>query len=161
MKHTAGVGTFLNPFWEDIRMSTLVMLLAAGMAIPGNGPEKVSAEMEERLDLRGVWEGVYQRKGKSAPVRLLPAQELDRELGPLVQISCARGCVETFNLGTVTDEGNGRLKFHNGRFLLGIYKWDENLLFICCRDTDESRPTSVHGRDDQVLLILHRVKPGK
>jgi hypothetical protein len=39
--------------------SALAMVLAAGMTV-GSGPEKVSGEIEQRLDLRGEWEGTYQ-----------------------------------------------------------------------------------------------------
>jgi hypothetical protein len=34
----------------------LAMILAAGMTV-GNGPEKVSGEVKQKLDLRGEWEG--------------------------------------------------------------------------------------------------------
>jgi hypothetical protein len=49
-----------------------VMILAAGMAVPGIGPEKVSGEMREpRLDLRGEWKGTYGAKdGETASGRL-------------------------------------------------------------------------------------------
>jgi hypothetical protein len=40
-------------------MSTLVLILAAGTTVPGSGPEKVSAEMVQGLDLRGEWEGAF------------------------------------------------------------------------------------------------------
>ena len=39
--------------------SALAMVLMAAMTVPGNGPEKVSGEVEKRLDLRGEWEGVW------------------------------------------------------------------------------------------------------
>ncbi len=38
-------------------MSALAMILAAAMAVPGAGPEKVSeGKIQKRLDLRGRWE---------------------------------------------------------------------------------------------------------
>jgi hypothetical protein len=39
-------------------MSTLAIVLTAAMVVPGNGPEMVSWEMEQGLDLSGEWEGV-------------------------------------------------------------------------------------------------------
>jgi hypothetical protein len=43
-------------------MTALAMVLAAGMVL-GDGPEKVSAEMERGLDLSGEWEGTWQISG--------------------------------------------------------------------------------------------------
>src|SRR5262249_7295374 len=43
LKHTAVVGTLLTPFGRTNTMSSaLAMVLMAAMAVPGNGPEKVS-----------------------------------------------------------------------------------------------------------------------
>jgi len=39
--------------------SAFAMILMATMAVPGNGPEKVSEEVEQRLDVSGEWEGVW------------------------------------------------------------------------------------------------------
>jgi hypothetical protein len=50
-------------------MSALAMVLAAGMAI-GDGSEKVSGEVERRLDLSGEWEGVGVKGWVGATVRL-------------------------------------------------------------------------------------------
>jgi hypothetical protein len=38
-------------------MSTLVLMMA--MVVPGNGPEMVSGEVEQRLDLHGKWKGAW------------------------------------------------------------------------------------------------------
>ena len=38
--------------------SALAMILTAAMAVPASGPEKVSGEVEQGLDLRGEWEGL-------------------------------------------------------------------------------------------------------
>ena len=45
-------------------MSTLVLVLAAGMAIPANGPEKVSGEVEQGLVLSWEWEGTISSSWK-------------------------------------------------------------------------------------------------
>jgi hypothetical protein len=39
-------------------MSALAMILTAAMAVPRNGPENVSGEVEQGLDLREEWEGI-------------------------------------------------------------------------------------------------------
>jgi hypothetical protein len=147
-------------------MTTLLLVLAAGMAVPGMavpgiGPEKVSGEVEQGLDLRGEWEGTHQRPlGKPVAVRLRHTSHLGWVLRATHRIG-GKNVVELRPLGTVTDEGKGCLKIGNGNTLLGIYKWDGESLLICYRSVEVSRPTSFHARDDQTLLILRRVKPGK
>jgi hypothetical protein len=55
--------------------SALAMILTAAMAVPGNGPEKVSGEIEDGLNLGGKWEGIlYHRMG--AAVSQDPEEEL-------------------------------------------------------------------------------------
>jgi hypothetical protein len=44
---------------------------------------------------------------------------------------------------------------------LGIYQQHGDRLIICYRDVDKGRPTSFQAGEDQALLTLRRVKPGK
>ncbi|MGH7221633.1 MAG: hypothetical protein ACRELF_00220, partial [Gemmataceae bacterium] len=40
-------------------MSAVAMILTAAMVVPGSGPEMVSGEMEQGLDLGGEWKGIW------------------------------------------------------------------------------------------------------
>jgi hypothetical protein len=137
-------------------MSTLVLVLATAMVVPGSGPEKVSGEMEQGLDLRGEWEGVWksdtdeyevhQIGGKGAwSYRRLPRGKR----GPI------------YLTPDVADEGKGRLRLMWGVPCLGIYEQDGDCVTICFRDARKGRPTSFRAGDGQHLLIIHRVKPHK
>jgi hypothetical protein len=128
-------------------MSTLVLMLA--MVVPANGPEKVSAEMEQGLDLRGEWEGVYCYEGYAPSDFWLDG----RSVGPRGEISTS-----PFEL---VDEGEGRLRLTWADRYLGIYRQEGDQLMICFRNVEEGRPTSFRTGDGQTLLILHRVKPRK
>lgn len=41
-------------------MSALAMILTAAIVVPGDVPEKVLGEIEQRLDLSGEWEGTWE-----------------------------------------------------------------------------------------------------
>jgi hypothetical protein len=134
--------------------SALAMVLTAVMAVPGNGPEMVSAEMEQGLDLRGRWEGSWQEHGRSAPVR--------------VQMAVENGCVRLIAIPfrglsrvEVVNEGEGRVRLEwFSKAFLGIYQQKGDRVVLCLRLASRGGyPASFVARDDQELFILHRVKP--
>jgi hypothetical protein len=133
--------------------SALAMVLTAAMAVPGNGPETVSAEMEQGLDLSGRWEGVY----INADEGMMEARLRDGGIG------LATGEGGSFIKSIFTDEGGGSVRFilNDAAPYLGIYEQQEDDIVICFRFTDDGRPTSIRVADGPYLLILHRVKPRK
>ena len=131
--------------------SVLAMVLMAAMAIPGNGPEKVSGEMEQELDLSGEWKGVWSVNE--------PGWGAGNDVARL-----AKGKLNDCVLGRVVDEGHGRCRFHLDDVLcLGIYRQDGGCLVICFRYACSERgyPRTFETGGKRHLLILHRVKPGK
>jgi hypothetical protein len=134
--------------------SALAMILTAAMTVPGNGPEMVSDEMEQGLDLSGKWEGI-----------------LLFEDGTVHLAKLANNFLETFNnkghsvMGcgwAHLDEGGGRCKFRLvGKHYYGIYKQEANRVTISICFDGKGYPTSFNGGDNQWLLILRRVKPRK
>ena len=138
--------------------SALAMVLMVAMAVPGNGPEKVSGEVEqERLDLRGEWRGELRSKSHGVP----PMSHEVELAGGRVRLR-AHGKTISDAPCQITDEGSGRLRI-KVRHLesLGIYRWDGDRLTISYKLNDLGWPNSFRVDEDQSLLILHRVKPGK
>jgi hypothetical protein len=136
-------------------MSTLVVILAAAMAVPGIGPEAVSGEMERGLDLSGKWEGTWLQLDWQVPVERANLDE-----GKLVT---SHGPWHSrFDL-TATDEGKGRLRLRLSEWnCLGIYEFHDDGIRICFRSADQGYPSSFQvDKGGQRLLILHRVKPRK
>jgi hypothetical protein len=138
--------------------SILAMVLMAAMAVPGNGLEMVSAEMEERLDLSGEWEGTWWLpEGQVYPAtmdnRLLFGDAFPPHEGAIF-----------FRTPSFRDEGIGKFRIEpkdtNSRWL-GIYEQHEGHLLLCFGEDGEQRPRSFRGGDGQHLLILHRVKSGR
>jgi hypothetical protein len=130
-------------------MSTLVLVMAAGMVL-GDGPQRVSGEVEQGLDLRGEWEGTWYW-----PCGLNDPMQLSR--GTMTLASGGRG-----STSVIADEGGGRCRFSIiHRLMLGIYEQDPDRVIICFREGGEERPVSFERTAEQHLLILHRVKPGK
>jgi hypothetical protein len=134
--------------------SALAMVLMAAMAVPGNGPEKVLGEVEQRLDLRGQWEGMVSHiEGK-----LLTARLGDGILFELDGSTLAWG----FDGWEFSDEGAGRFRLLlSGMGYQGIYKWEGNRVTLSYRPNGIGRTTSFRAGDGQHLIILHRVKPRK
>jgi hypothetical protein len=133
-------------------MTTLVLVLAAGMAVPGIGPEKVSGEIEQGLDMRGEWRGT------------LRDSRDDWKTADLATLRGDKLTLPAYNNGFVfeiTDEGKGRIRILWGiDVFLGIYDQRGDYLVFSFRKEKYGRPASFkaeHGR----LLILHRVKPAK
>ena len=134
--------------------SALAMVLAAAMAVPGNGPEKVSGELEQGLDLRGKWMGT----AEGGSWRLQGKLQLGNGRIHLV------GEPEVWHAYESIHEGEGRLSFsfRASPPRLGIYKWEDDDLLVCiCTNPRGQRPTTFRASEDQCLLILHRVKPRK
>ena len=128
-------------------MSTLVLILTAAMAVPGNGPEKVSGEMEQGLDLRGEGEGTWRWPcGMKDQMKLCQGTMISEDIGP----------VET---SWIIDEGRGLCRFSANKWvMLGIYEQHQDRVMICFREGNKERPRSFKRTDEQHLLPLHRVK---
>jgi hypothetical protein len=132
--------------------SALAMVLTAAMVVPGNGPEMVSAEMEQRLDLRGEWEGTWHYSVEGTRRVVITGNRLFFITG-----ACAVGrpfvCVQ---------ESAGTFRAHwDGEACLGIYRYDGGRLLLCVREASKGYPTSFRAGAVQDLLILHRVQPRK
>jgi hypothetical protein len=127
--------------------SALAMVLMAAMAVPGNGPEKVSGEVEQGLDLSGDWQLTI---------------EVEHGLGNVALVAAGSKLIKKFD---IRDEGEGkvRLRFANGSAneLLGIYRQEGDHILINCARAPDGRPTSFEKRESYIRIILHRVKPGK
>jgi hypothetical protein len=136
-------------------MSTLVLMLV--MTVPGDGPAPVSAEMEERLDLSGKWEGnVSHQEGFSVGAWLEGSRLVEWDFlgnGPRIAVS-----YQVSNSGDVP--GRFRLIL-NGERYVGIYKRSSDAVILCYRLAGRGYPTSFRAGDGQSLLILRRVKPRK
>jgi uncharacterized protein (TIGR03067 family) len=133
--------------------SALAMIVTAAMVVPGDMPEKVSGEMEERLDLRGEWEGRWwPNKDASLEVTLRDGSiQLSDKSRPSLPV-----------VFKIIDEAEGVLHVqYDASRHHGIYKWDNDRLVLCLREANKGRPTSFQARDGQQLFILHRVKPRK
>jgi hypothetical protein len=133
-------------------MSVLAMILTAAMVVPGDGPKMESGEVEQQLDLNGVWQGIIKYGDKTRDV-------IFNDSGLCVW----EGGNGSLSLWEVHDEGQGRFRFveDSRRTYAGIYEQREDYLAICYRKESEGRPASFRATDGQGLLILHRVKPRK
>jgi hypothetical protein len=128
----------------DAMSSALAMILAAAMAVPGNGPEAVSGEMEQGLDLRGEWEGEW--RIAAGGVRQF---ELSNGRMSIPDILFQIRCQDGNRLRIQWDED----------FYLGIYQRCDDRVLICLRDANYGLPTSFGLDERQIILILRRVKP--
>ncbi len=137
-------------------MSALTMILTMAMVVPGNGPERDSGEVEQRLNLRGKWRGTLRTiHGTTAFVSF--------NNGRVTWLGVyARRKLHIFFNWNCQDRGQGKLRFDwLGRQQLGIYRQDPDRLIVCFRNANEGSPTSFRCGDGQVLLILHRIKSDK
>jgi hypothetical protein len=127
--------------------SALAMVLTAAMAVPGNGPEAMSAEMEPPgLDLSGEWEGTYGTDGKQTwNARLI---------GDTLSLwNRQNKCRMTIRF---VDEGGGKLRFGMGGnppLQLGTYKDEGDRVVISYGYGPK--------RNQKAILVLRRVKPRK
>ena len=138
--------------------SAFGMVLMVALAVPGNEPEKVSGEVEQRLDLSGEWEGTYQ----VAQVYKVPAGIRNDRLWRDGRGACRRNGVIVGVPYVLLDEGKGnlRLKWH-GFHYIGIYRQDGDTVLICFREYFRGRPTEFRSGSEQHLFTFHRVKPLK
>jgi hypothetical protein len=125
-------------------MSVLAMILVAGMAV-GDGPERVSGEVERGLDLSGEWEGTFREKGKEAARAWL-------KRGVLI--------VEVKRRATIpvqfADDGHGMFRMRmRGKppWSPGDYEMGDGSVVLTFR----AGPI----RDNEIVIALKRVKPAK
>ena len=138
--------------------SALAMILAAAMAVPGRGLEKVSGETEQRLDLSGVWVGEWKDGGAHADTPL----RVRLRKGVFVVKGDNWDRPDKIKITKVIDEGNGNMRFTLGlESCVGIYREEADHLSICFCIVPQDRPTSFRPTEKQYLFILHRVKSGK
>ncbi len=138
-------------------MSALAMVLAAGMAVQGIGPDKVSGEVEPPLDLSGEWKGIWEwEDGGRAEI------ELDSE-GRLVILDQGMPTRKLPFKRYIHDEGRGKLWLSQGKLRkeLGIYKQEGDRVVISIRGYCQGRPLSFSLDDSTERFTLHRVKPAK
>jgi hypothetical protein len=121
--------------------SALAMILAASMTVPGIGPEKVSGEVDSRLDLTGIWQLTF---------------EQNHLIGDFVLVESGPNLMETFDIRV---EGHGRVRLRLTMELLGIYKQEGDCIVISCARVRDSWPTSFEKKIPYVHIILRRVKP--
>lgn len=138
--------------------STLAMILATGMTVPGIGPEKVSGEIEQRLDLRGKWEGYHFLLGGEFCRVKLQGEELR------VELSDGRYVTHEIEF---TDKGRGSVHIILAvggvvtfRYR-GVYRYEGDRLVICYGKPGISKDTSFSAEIGQHFLIIRRVKSGK
>jgi len=133
-------------------MSVLAMILAVAMVVPGSGPEKVSGEMEQGLDLCGEWKGTFRHRDGDVGRAHLSAGWLNLKMPTSVSVASWR----------TVNEGEGKLQIELGlEDYLGIYHRDSDRVTICFRNVRSGYPRSFDIGDGQYLLILHLVKPRK
>jgi hypothetical protein len=132
-------------------MSALAMILTTAMAVPGDGPKKVSMEMEQRLDLSGEWFGTKDDGCVASDILLLPGR------GTV----CLGGCLVADPF-VCFDRGHGvaDVKWGSENFL-GIYRQQGDIVIICFSATSRGRPTAFRSGDDRILFALHRIKSHK
>lgn len=137
-------------------MWALTMILAAALAVPGDVPEKVSAEVKrspQPLDLRGEWKGTLRNyHGLCAKVQLSGGRLImEDNTGPGESAA-------DFPVSFV-DEGNGKFRLRlNFLCYLGIYR-KEGDSFIGCF-SEKHRPSEFKLTERRGLIELHRVKHG-
>lgn len=145
-------------------MSTLVLVLAAGITVSGNGPEMVSGKVEQRLDLSGEWKGTWQLPdGQFTPAFSTEQRIPGVPEGGIIVGEEWDGRSIFIRRDSLIEEESGyfSLRFKGRRGSLGIYQQDGDRVVLCFRIAGKGYPRSFRGGNGQHLLILHRVKPGK
>jgi hypothetical protein len=154
-------------------MSTLAMILTAAMMVPASGPEAVSGEIGQALDLSGEWEGNLAQSRDDVHTIRLDVTEREAFVCDL-QFETWCGW-KTKAIFTLKDEGRGRLRIESpGEVsVLGIYKQHGDRIVICCASLGlisgeggkiagrSVRPVSFRPGDGRYCLTIHRVKPRK
>ncbi len=139
-------------------MSALAMILAAGMTV-GSGPEQVSGETEQRLDVRGKWEGYhFLLFGESSERVQLQGEEL--------KVALPDGLYATHEI-EFTDKGRGSVHIILAvggvvtcRFR-GVYRYEGDRLIICYGKPGIPENPSIWADIGQHFLVFRRVKPRK
>jgi hypothetical protein len=128
-------------------MSALAMILTAAIVAPGDGPEKVSGEMQPlRLDLRGEWE--FECEGLT--------------LSPMN----GEGLIRRLR---IQDEGGGRLRMTVPQFgkinvfvpYTGTYGQEKDRVLIHFHISAEKGSAVYRDNLKQGCIILKRLKPSE
>jgi hypothetical protein len=132
--------------------SALTIVLMATMAVPGNGPEMVSAKAVEGLDLRGEWSGVVVWLGRARPVVLSGGTLWWRR----------KGSVELWSIDNIKDDGDGKFRLEwDGYSTNGIYEQRLDTVLMWYSSNSEESAAVFKSGINRLFLILHRVKPRK
>jgi hypothetical protein len=141
-------------------MAALTMILAAVMVVPGDGPEKVSADIApQKLDLSGKWEGTWRGTFWKGAEQIGEAT-LDEE-SVLNLYSPNRNRCVSIGLFKIDDVGDRKLRIQWGEDYLGLYRRRGEHIVICMFPSERGFPSSYQAGKNQHLLILHRVKSSK
>ena len=135
--------------------SALAMVLMAAMAVPANGPEKVSGEVkDERLDLRGDWRGTsVNSEGRRQVVYVRDGRLMYQS------VNVWRSYTDDINFARLADVGANRFQAESQdeRFTyFGIDTRDGDRLTICFRRSEY--PKTFRAGSGQVFLTLERVR---
>jgi len=127
-------------------MSTLVLILFAGMAAGNDGHERVLMETDQSLCLEGLWkETCYSIGLANAPAERDIIFNKTSRGGLSGAVDCRHGFFWV-------DEGQGKiLLFENKAGNLhyhGIYKRETGRLVICFTSAKNPRPTAFEQTDD-------------
>jgi hypothetical protein len=135
--------------------SALALVLMAGMAVPGDGPEKVSGEVVEPRPLAGnkLWQQRVAWRGRRASGEFYHLVEG----GKLFLASVVPQRVRYL----VVDEGQGRLSLQDvtGQIIYhGIYSRGTDDIIISFCDAKYKRPTSFRevGEREHRLYLFHK-----
>jgi hypothetical protein len=109
--------------------------------------------VEQGLDLRGKWEGVWCQEGMTSEVKFAD-NTLTLILGYVPLPASAWSFI---------DESKGKLRINvKGESpMLGIYQIELDRVLICYCADGKNRPRTLQATGSQFLLILRRVKPRK
>jgi hypothetical protein len=147
-------------------MSTIMMVMVAGMVAATDGMERVSTETEQRLGIEGEWEGTWYGR--------IPSRH-GWHNQPMCSVRIKPGFISlqgdnwtcSFGPGVKWfDEGNGKFRVANWQ---GIYKREGGRLSICFIERyaglleifQTPRPTIFQAGEGRTLLILKPAKPKK
>jgi hypothetical protein len=136
-------------------MGTLTMALAAAL-LAGSGPEKVSGETVQRVDLRGAWSGTWQDWDGSHRNATLynDGVQYPSERG-LTGKSAGDDHILFIPVDWIVDDGNGRFHIlHWGQ--LGVCEIQGDQLSLCFGPASRGYPRALQGGSGQNLILLHR-----
>lgn len=144
-------------------MPSLLFFLSVTTIIPSSGTEKTLAEIDQGLDLRGQWTGVWCLGKDNILVASLWSGIARENKGDVYQL---RGIGNKFELlcrfESLVDEGSGKCHFHssyNGKHYLGIYRREGEKIILCFQEVRYGRPRIFRVSEFSELLVLRRVTP--